>query len=104
MSDSISLTREALYAKVWTSPITHIAKRLGLSDRGLAKLCARHDIPVPPRGWWAKKAAGHRLSQPKLPKADQPHTQSIWFKRRSEVALAEDAATPDVHPLIAFEQ
>ncbi len=49
------LTRDTLYQQLWSEPILHLVARLGLSDRGLAKLCARHDIPVPSRGWWAKK-------------------------------------------------
>lgn len=63
----IALTREALYLEVWSEPIVHVAFRLGLSGRGLGKLCARHDIPVPPRGWWAKKQHGHRVRQTPLP-------------------------------------
>jgi hypothetical protein len=47
---------------------TKIAPRYGISDRGLGNLCARAGIPVPSRGWWAKKAAGKRLpKQPELP-------------------------------------
>jgi hypothetical protein len=58
-----TLTREELYALVWSEPIQKLAPRYGLSDRGFGKLCARYDIPVPPRGWWAKKAAGKRVKQ-----------------------------------------
>ena len=42
----------ALYARIRSKPVLHVAKRLGLSDRGLGKLCAHHKIPVPPRGRW----------------------------------------------------
>ena len=41
------------------SVMTKVAAKVGLSDRGLAKLCARHDIPVPGRGYWARKQFGH---------------------------------------------
>ena len=41
-----------------------LAIEFGISDRGLAKVCGRHRIPVPPRGYWAKVAAGER---PKVP-------------------------------------
>lgn len=44
-----------------------LAEQFGCSDRGLAKVCARHGIPVPPRGYWAKLAAGHRVKRIKLP-------------------------------------
>lgn len=51
---SIILSRQRLYDRAWTTPLDPLAKELGLSGRGLGKLCDRHDIPVPPRGWWAK--------------------------------------------------
>lgn len=45
-----------------------LAPRYGVSDRGLAKICASHCIPVPPRGYWAKVAAGKRTRKPILQK------------------------------------
>ena len=60
-----SFTRKQLYELVWKEPIQVIAPKFGLSDRGLAKLCERHAIPTPPRGYWAKRQAGHKV--PKAP-------------------------------------
>ena len=62
-----TLTRQQLYDRAWRTPLDALAKELALCGRGLGKLCDRHDIPVPPRGWWAKKAAGHRVKQTPLP-------------------------------------
>lgn len=62
-----TISRKALYDRVWDTPMSRLAKEYGLSDRGLAKLCTRHDIPVPPRGYWAKKQAGHNVRQVALP-------------------------------------
>jgi Integrase core domain len=76
---SIPLTRQQLYDRAWTTPLDALAKELGLSGRGLGKLCDRHDIPVPPRGWWAKKAAGHRVRQTPLPTASGGMATSIRF-------------------------
>ena len=61
------LTREALYQRVWSNPVESVAQQLGISGRGLSKICLRFEIPVPPRGYWAKLAAGKR--QPKIPLA-----------------------------------
>jgi hypothetical protein len=55
--ESTRLERQALYDEVWSAPMVKVAKKYGLSDRGLAKICARLDIPVPPRGYWARKEA-----------------------------------------------
>ena len=54
----ITLTREELYNKAWTTPIHKLSKEFGLSDVGLAKVCRRHQIPIPGRGYWARLQAG----------------------------------------------
>jgi len=64
------MTRSELYALVWAVPTSVLAKRLGMSDVGLAKLCRRHDIPVPGRGYWAKLAAGGTPHVDALPPRD----------------------------------
>jgi len=63
----ITLTREELYEKVWTTPMQKLAAEFGFSDRGLAKLCARHQVPVPPRGYWARLQAGQSIKRTPLP-------------------------------------
>jgi len=45
------------------NPLGSVARELGISGRGLARICARFEIPVPPRGYWAKLGAGKRVSQ-----------------------------------------
>lgn len=37
-----------------------------MSDRGLAKLCERNAIPVPPRGYWARISVGQKIKKPPL--------------------------------------
>src|SRR5690242_12106282 len=76
-NDTLVIARQKLYEQVWSEPIMHVAKRIGLSDRGLGKLCARHKIPVPPRGWWAKKQHGHRVRQTPLPPNDDRSLNTI---------------------------
>jgi hypothetical protein len=61
------MKRSELYEKVWSAPMTKLAKELGISDVGLAKACRRHDVPAPPRGYWAKLAAGHKPPRTPLP-------------------------------------
>jgi hypothetical protein len=61
--------RDEIYREIWSEPIQRVAKRYGLSDVGLAKVCRKLNIPRPGRGYWAKKAAGGTLPrQPPLPK------------------------------------
>lgn len=67
-SSSTRLTREELYERVWTEPMATLAPRLGLSDVGLKKTCLRMRVPTPPRGYWAKRAAGQKVKRAPLPK------------------------------------
>ena len=62
-------TREQFYELVWSKPLTHLAKEFGLSDVALHKICRKHDVPHPPLGWWAKKAAGKPITRTPLPRA-----------------------------------
>jgi len=61
-------TRQEFYELVWSKPMTHLAKEFARSDVALHKICKKHDIPNPPLGWWAKKAAGKAVKQTPLPK------------------------------------
>jgi hypothetical protein len=69
---TITLTREQLYDRVWTEPIDRICGDFGLSNLGLRKLCLRHEIPVPWRGYWAQRQHGHKVRQPPLPTLSDP--------------------------------
>ncbi|MDX0921837.1 hypothetical protein GOE04_11725 [Sinorhizobium medicae] len=61
-----TLTREELHGLVWSTPILKLAEEFGLSDRGFAKICARHLVPTPPRGYWAKVEAGQSVKKTPL--------------------------------------
>jgi hypothetical protein len=77
---SISMSRDELYRRIWSNPVGSVARELGISGRGLAKICARFDIPVPPRGHWAKLAAGTPATEIPLP--------STEFRLPSEIRIA----------------
>src|SRR5450755_3106466 len=61
----ITLTRQELYDMVWAKLMSSLANGFSISDVGLAKRCRAVDVPIPYRGYWARKAAGQR--PPKLP-------------------------------------
>jgi hypothetical protein len=65
--EHLKLTREELHKLVWTKPMTEVAKDFQISDRAMAKICARKQVPVPSRGFWAKKTAGKDVPKPPLP-------------------------------------
>jgi len=59
--------RDDLYRAVWLTPMSRLASEYGVSGNGLAKICDRLNVPYPPRGYWAKKAAGKQVYDAKLP-------------------------------------
>lgn len=71
------LTRKELYDLVWSKPIMKLAEDFGISDRGLGKICARYRVPVPPRGYWAKVAAGKKVKQTRFHEVSDPALNRI---------------------------
>lgn len=71
-SDSKELSREELYERIWSSPMTQVAAELGISDVALAKRCKKLNVPKPPVGYWAKVAAGQTPTRQALPAEPKP--------------------------------
>ncbi len=64
----VRYNREELYDKAWERPMIQLAREQGISDVGLAKIFRKLYIPVPGRGYWAKRAAGGKGGpRPPLP-------------------------------------
>lgn len=76
------MTRLELYELVWKDPMTHVAKRFGVSDVALRKTCVKHNIPTPPLGYWAKLAFGKKVSQPALPPLKAGESEHIHLTIR----------------------
>ncbi|PKL12292.1 MAG: hypothetical protein CVV52_10645 [Spirochaetae bacterium HGW-Spirochaetae-8] len=66
MGDKIE-SREDLHGAVWSKPMMNLAEEFGISGRGLAKLCERLKVPVPPRGYWRKLSLGQTIEKTPLP-------------------------------------
>jgi hypothetical protein len=110
------VTRDELYFQVWNNPMSRLARHYGISDVALAKWCKKLNIPRPKRGYWAKKEAGKRVTQAKLPAAEGTeagfvYTDPATVPPRDEPGAAgslgpiEDVPVPlvpaDLHPLVA---
>jgi hypothetical protein len=75
----IKMGRVQLFERVWSEPVASLAAEWGLSGTGLKKVCRRLEIPVPPRGYWARLKAGQRPRRPNLPGLPADSTQEIIF-------------------------
>jgi len=82
------LSREELFALVWDRPTQEVARELGVSDVAIAKLCARLQVPKPPRGYWAKVQSGQTPKRPPL----AAFREEVDRKRR-ETARAKAVGT-----------
>lgn len=103
------VTREELYALVWSTPVMHAARRLGVSDIYLARVCVALDVPRPPRGWWRKRERGMATEPPPLPVA-RPGVLDRWESGASLVGVegqfrnvvvgCHGTEASDWHPLV----
>lgn len=58
------VTREKLYEEVCSEAVVKVAKRYGVSDVALRKVCVKLSVPLPPLGYWAKLAHGKATQRP----------------------------------------
>jgi hypothetical protein len=100
---TVIVKREELYEQVWSKPLRDVAREYRVSDVALKKICRKLDVPVPPQGFWARKAVGREGPRPPLPavKDGQPVEHRIEL-RRDPVADAE--LGPEAKASIARER
>jgi hypothetical protein len=102
-----NISRAELYNQVWEIPMQKLSRQYGLSDVGLAKIFKRHDIPRPPRGYWAMKAAGYKVKRLPLPAgeditieiAPNPHTENA-YKLKDSLSQASPSLEVDEEPIV----
>jgi hypothetical protein len=65
----ITITRTALYERVWSTPMTKLVAELQTTIAILKSICDRAAIPTPPAGHWMKQQFGKATHTPPLPAA-----------------------------------
>lgn len=93
------VSRSELYDLVWSEPASKLAKRFGISDVMLAKVCRGSNIPKPGLGYWAKLDAGKRTKKLPLPTRELGQADYVIFGRASHWETqvlddGEDVAEP----------
>jgi len=82
-----------------------------MSDVGLAKVCRKHNIPIPPVGYWRRKETGYKVKRPPLrPLKDGPEHLDIYIRERlrpefedlARQAAPRIAIAPDVSHAFAL--
>jgi hypothetical protein len=72
--------RAALYEQVWSQPVRDVARSYGISGVALGKVCRKLQVPVPPRGYWARVRNGYTVRKPGLPGLDERSVR-LWSPR-----------------------
>jgi hypothetical protein len=88
------LTRTELYDLVWSTPLSTLAKRYGISYDHLRKTCKKVDVPIPKTGHW------QRVKHGKPPIATP---LSINDSAEQSVELGMNSADPRDIPLVVDE-
>ena len=93
LAPKVTLTREELYEKVWSIPMQKLAVEFSFSDRGFAKLCRRYEVPVSPRGYWARIQVGQSVKRIPLPSVSQANLSTIEINFRERQDAVEGTST-----------
>jgi hypothetical protein len=76
--------RVELYNQVWNQPLVKLARKYGISDVRIGKVCRKLKVPHPGRGYWAKRTVGQAVEQVPLPEfKDAPVVRRLKSKSRS---------------------
>ena len=95
--ETVRYNRRELYEQAWSEPMTKLAKRYGISDVGLRKVCAKLKVPVPERGYWAKVRTGWCGNHPELPGTNGPEELVVERWKRTCI----DSMSSEVQSKIA---
>jgi ankyrin repeat protein len=71
----VRYNRSTLYEQIWSQPVQVVAKSYGISDVRLGKVCRALQVPVPPRGYWARVRNGYTVEKPPLKDMSAYHLQ-----------------------------
>lgn len=97
MAEGVPVTRierEQLYEKVWSSPMSHLAREYGVASQRLKDLCDQAGIPTPPAGHWSRVTAGKAVTRPPLPGAPSDASTVVIApsSSRSKTSLRADTS------------
>jgi hypothetical protein len=98
-SDSPYWDRDQLYRDVWSQPLTSLMTKYHVSAVAIGKTCRKLQVPLPGRGYWAKKAHGHPVVQMPLPKVHEVRK----VLRYQPPPVSEPAAPADPKPEFPVE-
>lgn len=107
----IKITRIELYTVLWQQRINRLATRYGIPSSEITQICKKHNIPIPPRGYYVKpkdKRSVKKISVPEYnpmieihphPVQQSPSTTKAASAINREFLVDADLSSP--HPIVA---
>src|SRR5690348_10548152 len=65
---------------------------MGVSDQAVRKACAAMNVPLPPRGYWARIAAGQSSKRPELPPPKPGEATEYRVDRARQIRQTDDTS------------
>jgi hypothetical protein len=87
--ESVVYRRDKLYEQVWLEPARSVARHYGISDVALGKICRKLEVPLPGRGYWARKAAGQEIPRAPLPELKKGQPAQLQSARYVEPSTTQ---------------
>lgn len=100
----IEFERQALYEEVWSTPLTKLGEKYGMSDNGIRKVCKAMNIPLPKVGHWARIEAGQEISRIELPEGAERTTFLCRPPPRPQLEFKRQEDTVWLQSRFAFEE
>ena len=92
-----SITRAALYTRVWNTPLTALAKEWSTSAEKLSALCDKFSVARPPSGYWTRKQMGKDELIPTLDERTYPADLTLEIPRVKKRLTAEAQPRSSIH-------
>src|SRR5713101_7498541 len=93
--ETVTYRHTDLYDKVWKDPLRTVARAYDISDVWLGKVCRKLSVPLPGRGYWARKRAGWPEKQLPLPPLAEGKRAEITVPRRRQQVFLGRMLRPD---------
>ncbi len=100
----LTYNRNELYKQVWEKPVQEVARSYGISDVALAKVCRKLAVPVPYRGYWARKASGQNPKQTPLPEVPLNFKTELRRLGRTGGRSTPVTLPPDIQSKVSREK
>lgn len=101
---SCYFSRNELYDKVWSEPISALALKIGVSNTAVSKACRKANIPRPGSRYWAKLRSGKRVQKIDLPLRFPGISATVHFGDRWMTNLFSVELDEPLNPMIEFPE